>query len=114
MNRQYSQRFGNNGNSQRGNNRGRGRGGNNQRGAQSYTSGTRVMEIKVDAGTTATREEVIKTTSKQTPITEEAAIKIKTEAEADINRMSDDELNVSDAKNFGITPPKIAQCQIPI
>ena len=36
MNRQYSQRFGNNGNSQRGNNRGRGRGGNNQRGAQSY------------------------------------------------------------------------------
>ena len=36
MNRQYNQRFGNNGNNQRGNNRGRGRGGNSQRGAQSY------------------------------------------------------------------------------
>ena len=76
--------------------------------------GTRVMEIKEDAGTTATREEVIKTTSKQTPITEEAAIKTKMEAEADINRMSDVELNVSDAENLGITPPKIALCQIPI
>ena len=40
MNRHYNQRFGNNGNGQRGNNRGRGRGGNNQRGAQSYRGNT--------------------------------------------------------------------------
>ena len=71
MNRQYSQRFGNNRNNQRGNNRGRGRGGNNQRGANPIeaTCGTRVMEIKEEGRTTATLEEVIKTTSKQTPIT---------------------------------------------
>ena len=55
------------------------------------TRGTRVTEIKEDAGITATREEVTKITSKPIPTTAEAVIKIRAEAEADINPKSEDE-----------------------